>query len=482
MKKLFVTCICLAQFILSIAQIKMASNADKRELSVCQKATEPLSVEASFSSYDGTFIYQYSTNNIVGDTLYTNGCQLDNCIKIDNEAKTIVNCSSLPKGYYQITGMFITQDNGSNELAEEIFGYVNKGYSISLKIGSNVISDKAQLCNAISRNGQWLGGSMNHNELKIILERNRLENKVLNFNGLKTVYRLENTETPTIYYNTIPAWIEDRFIPVSYFNFITQELKGKDVMMTYSGNKNEGTGFYRNAGAHRELIDVLTGQTILQKDTLFRCVDIVADAKDDGSGMKVCCVLEGKNTGKIALNVVRLIESKDEDRYDDPNLLNYYKSANGGWTIWQEAYNQKKEGMLIRGRHFDVAHPSGGNKIIGYAYRRIIKVDDLKRIFDDTKKHLANAVDRQKQVAAKYNAWETYRLYNLSQKYGEKYGSLILDHKIAVGMSPEMCKEAWGYPIKILTGKNEMGNYTEWIYNYNRYVCFVNNKVVEIFY
>ena len=82
MKKLFVTCICLAQFILSIAQIKMASNADKRELSVCQKATEPLSVEASFSSYDGTFIYQYSTNNIVGDTLYTNGCQLDNALKL----------------------------------------------------------------------------------------------------------------------------------------------------------------------------------------------------------------------------------------------------------------------------------------------------------------------------------------------------------------------------------------------------------------
>lgn len=454
-KRFIISIISFAQVAASFAQIKMASDSFGEMNSLSQSASNPLSLEPSLDSYDGTFIHQFSKKNIVGDTLFTCGCQLFNCIKIDNNTKSIENCNSLVKGYYQVRGMFITKDYGSKELSEEIFKYVDDGYSLNIKVGSSIISNKQQLCESLSKSGQWLGGS-------------------------NTIYRLENESLQCIYFTTIPAWVEDRFLPVSYFNFITQELKGKEVLMTYSGNKNYGTGFYRNAGAKRELKDVLTGQTILQKDTLFQCIDIVADSKEDGSGIKVCCILEGKNTGKIAVNVVRLIESYNEDRYDDPNLLNYYISPNGEWTIWQDSYNQKKKGMLIRGRHFDVANPIGGNVIMGDAYRRIIKIEDLKSIFEDTKKHISESAVHQKQVAAKYYAWKTYKLYNLCQKYGDKYGSLIIDKKIDIGMSPEMCRESWGYPIRVLTGSNKLGDYTEWIYSNNRHIYFVNNKVVEI--
>ena len=461
-------------------------NTNKEELSKTQKATEPLSLETSFKSYDETYLYNYSTSNIVGDTLYTNGCSLENCILVNNESKSVANCNSLPKGYYYVSSIFMCQDSGSKELADNIFEYIDKGYSLHLKIGSYAISDKSQFYEAISKNGQWLGGSMSQQEVNAKLQLNRQQNKAISFNDrgvrLKIIYRLCNTDSSNIYFTAIPAWVEDRFLPVSYFNFISKELKGKNVLMTYSGNKNDGTGFYRSSGTRREIKDVLTNQVVYQRDTLFRCVDVVADAKEDGSEMKVCCVFEGKNTGKIALNVVRLIESKDEDKYDDPNLLNYYKSSNGEWTIWQESASQKKEGMLFRGRHFDAAYPLSGNNIMGDSYRRIIKVDDLKNIFEDTKKNLANAADHQKQVAARYNAWKTYKLYNLSHKYGERYGSLIIDHKVDIGMTQKMCKEAWGSPIRIITGSNELGNFVEWIYNYNRYIFFVNNKVVEILY
>lgn len=483
MKKLLIIFLCIAFFSDSIAQIKMADETYKKELSTINKATEPISIETSFASYDGTFIYDYSSYNLVGETLYSNGCTIDNCIVVSDETRSISNTSSLPKGYYLVTDLFLCQDSGSQELADVIFAYVDKGYKQNIKIGSIAISDKSQFCDAISKTGRWLGGSISQNELKTLLNQNRLEGKTIkiNSNRIKIVYCLSDTESSNKYYLPIPAWIEDRLLPISYFNFICEELKGRDVFMTYSGDKSQGTGFYRSAGAHKELKDALTDKIVYQRDTLFRCVDVIVDAKEDGSHMKVCCVLEGKNTGKVALNVVRCIESKDEDKYDDPNLLCYYKSSNDNWTIWQEAYNQKKEGTLFRGRHFDVAYP-GGNNIIGYAYRRIVKVDDLASIFNDTKKHLVDAADHQKRVAARYYAWKTLRLYNLSQKYGEEYGSLISDHKVAIGMTPEMCKEAWGHPIRILTGQNELGDYKAWVYNFNRYIYFVNNKVVEILY
>ena len=483
-KRLIIAFISFAQITVLFAQIKLASDSLFSELSSAQQmASEPLSLETSFASYDGTFIHDYSSYNLVGETLYSNGFSIDNCIVVNDETKSISNCSSLPKGYYLVTNLFLCQDSGSKEFADEIFSYVDKGYKQNIKIGSIAVSDKSQFCDAISKTGKWLGGSISQNDLKTLLNKNRLEGKTIIIDNyrLKIVYCLSDTESSNRYYLPNPAWVEDGLLPVSYFNFISKELKGKDVFMTYSGDKSQGTGFYRNAGAHKELKDALTGQTVYQRDTLFRCIDVVVDAKENGRQMKVCCVLEGENTGKVALNVVRCIESKDEDKYEDPNLLNYYKSSDGNWTIWQEAYNQKKEGVLFRGRHFDVAYP-GGNNIIGYAYRTIIKVGDLAAIINDTKKHIVDAADRQKRVAARYYAWKTLRLYELSQKYGEEYGSLIDEHKVAIGMTTEMCKEAWGNPIRILTGSNKLGNYTKWIYSYNRCIFFVNNKVVEILY
>lgn len=464
----------------------MASSSYKDELSKAQNTAESLSLEASFTSYDGTYIYKFLASNIVGDTIFTNGCPLANCILINNKEKSISNTNSLPKGYYSITSVFLTADIDSKELANDIYSYVKNGYSINIKVGSTIISEQSQLSDAFAKNGKWLGSAMKQEELNNKLQLYCQKNKTISFNEsgirLNPIYCLENTENGFVYYAAIPMWVESNFMPVRYFNFINSELKGKDVFMTYSGNKNDGTGFYRSAGSKSEIKDILTGKTVIQKDTLFHCIDVIVDSKDDGSNMKVCCILEGKNTGKIALNVVRLIDKYDEDRYDDPNLLNYYKSSTGEWSIWQESYNQKKDGMMIRGRHFDAAFPDGDNKLFGDAYRRIIKVDDLKSIIEDTKKNLVLAADKQKQVAAKYYAWQSYKLYNLCHQYGEKYGPFILDHKITLGMTPQMCKESWGLPIRIVTGINEKGCYTEWIYNYNRYIFFVNNKVVEILY
>ena len=97
-----------------------------------------------------------------------------------------------------------------------------------MKIGSYAISDKSQFYEAISKNGQWLGGSMSQQEVNAKLQLNRQQNKAISFNDrgvrLKIIYRLCNTESSNIYFTAIPAWVEDRFLPVSYFNFLYSYL------------------------------------------------------------------------------------------------------------------------------------------------------------------------------------------------------------------------------------------------------------------
>lgn len=68
---------------------------------------------------------------------------------------------------------------------------------------------------------------------------------------------------------------------------------------------------------------------------------------------------------------------------------------------------------------------------------------------------------------------------SLISAYGERYGTLIFEHKITLGMTKEMCLKAWGKPRhktirKILGGTQEV-----WYYGVAHYLILNNGVVIE---
>ena len=63
------------------------------------------------------------------------------------------------------------------------------------------------------------------------------------------------------------------------------------------------------------------------------------------------------------------------------------------------------------------------------------------------------------------------RKADLTQKYGVSNASLILEGKIRIGMTRNMCRDSWGEPNRINTTITTYGTSEQWVYGYS-YVYF----------
>lgn len=66
----------------------------------------------------------------------------------------------------------------------------------------------------------------------------------------------------------------------------------------------------------------------------------------------------------------------------------------------------------------------------------------------------------------------------LKKKYGETISNLITNKKVKIGMTKEMCLEAWGKPNRINNTINSKGTYEQWVYDTGNYLYF-NNGILE---
>ena len=75
-------------------------------------------------------------------------------------------------------------------------------------------------------------------------------------------------------------------------------------------------------------------------------------------------------------------------------------------------------------------------------------------------------------------------------KYGDKFGNLVIEGKVCLGMSKEMCLEALGYPCKENSSETALGKIDIWTYDcilYNAgyipnltHITFTNGKISGI--
>lgn len=72
------------------------------------------------------------------------------------------------------------------------------------------------------------------------------------------------------------------------------------------------------------------------------------------------------------------------------------------------------------------------------------------------------------------------RKADLTRKYGAANANLILQGKIRIGMSKEMCREAWGGPESINRTTGSYGSHEQWVYGIGNYLYFENGKLTTI--
>lgn len=65
-----------------------------------------------------------------------------------------------------------------------------------------------------------------------------------------------------------------------------------------------------------------------------------------------------------------------------------------------------------------------------------VKINKDKILLQENKK-------KRELELAEFNKQQNQRKENLITVYGEKYGNLIFDRKVEIGMSQKMCSESW---------------------------------------
>ena len=72
------------------------------------------------------------------------------------------------------------------------------------------------------------------------------------------------------------------------------------------------------------------------------------------------------------------------------------------------------------------------------------------------------------------------RKANLIRKYGTAIANLIIQGKVRIGMTKQMCLESWGKPDDINTTTGSYGTHEQWVYGNENYLYFENGKLTDI--
>ena len=72
------------------------------------------------------------------------------------------------------------------------------------------------------------------------------------------------------------------------------------------------------------------------------------------------------------------------------------------------------------------------------------------------------------------------RRATLYRKYGKATAELILEGKVRIGMTREMCREAWGSPEDINRSSGSWGVHEQWVYGMSSYLYFENGTLTSI--
>ena len=174
-----------------------------------------------------------------------------------------------------------------------------------------------------------------------------------------------------------------------------------------------------------------------------KCIDVYTNVNSEGQNIDVVGLFD-YNGFRFTIQFARVISERNFESGKSYDKFLTYLSAPGGSDIY-----------IIPKNTFDDR-------------------DNIVKMNKEQKE-----ADRKRQEA-EYAKHKAERRAKLISKYGEKYGNLVNDHKLEIGMTKEMCKDAMIFPPSdICTKTTAFGNVSIWFYTYSQ-LHFSGDKLVKV--
>lgn len=420
----------------SYGQIKVVDDSYKTEtatISELNKTSYMEMFEKLFPRYKPcTYEIRDIDINAVGEKFYVYEESKKQFVRI-NPADSTVCITSMPVGYYEITNVFLTSDR-LGECRDEVLKYkINQNERTSI-IDRMSFSDPVVISNLIS------GGLGSDNILSVLARRTDI---ILPF------YTCKDSNGKLFYISArdIKDYVTRfKYIMVSFYENVEKLLKGQKIALF--NNRDYIIDYISNEPIK---ISLNYGKPILKKDLglfycqaeinpnvkFLQCKDIVLK-----EGLILAIIEYGQ--GNFAVPIYEIDNWENDSSTPELNVNRFWSS----------------DGMKI------VSEQELNNV-----------VSNFNTVQNKLRASQLNAAQESAQASAQY---KQKRLKNLTSKYGAEMASVIAEHKVKIGMTQEMCKEAWGRPYETYTTTTAAGSTQIWIYGYKTRLYFVNDRLNKI--
>ncbi len=388
-----------------------------------------------------------------------------------------------PAGYYEISGYVFCQENASR-LFDNYFKELDNPFlintwseSLPIQMIWPYVGEKNKKSTKALKD-RILEGGTDVSDFLFYIKLSSLND----ING----YRYD-------YYVNLIWYPQLCFFNLKFYNTIKNHFLGKKIC--FLGMASEGDQLYLEVNKDvskdgfeyekmdkRIIIDAITGENVKLRDSIYRVKDVVVKVKEY-DGVDLYCILEGDTTGTFGINIAKVQYKYSIEGYDGNRHKDYELEDNSD----------------------EITHISFSKTYYDYPYLiqekskyALVCIDDLSKVFKDvadslcTKKENDMAskkteerarLQREREYKHKQAEQERKQIayrQNIVNKYGQKFGTLINSHQIAIEMTKEMVKDAWGKPMNTYRTTTKYGQSEVWCYNYKTRVYFYNGKVVQI--
>lgn len=271
------------------------------------------------------------------------------------------------------------------------------------------------------------------------------------------------------------------FISMPYYDFIVNNLKEKNVSIWLRGNAFED--YVTNVLIDNVFKDNFNPSSLdrhvsLTKDdfsisAIAKCVDIFVH--DD---FQICGLFE-VNGSKFTLPICDVRE--EYISFEIPN--DHYTTTSYNFPFFnldKYTHTYSYDGCIIAENTIkDIVYLLNEAELLA-AQKQAQAEAERKRIEAERAKLRAEEEARHqkwlKEEAERKAQWQA----EMIREYGEKYGNAIIEGKVMLGMSQQMCQEAWGRPIDKYNTFTPTTSKSRWLYNYKTFLHFVDGKLVKI--
>lgn len=225
-----------------------------------------------------------------------------------------------------------------------------------------------------------------------------------------------------------------------WFTYSQGDSLGKYQLHPQTTNSSSGNNkfeYFRDYYAKWE--DQLIEDAKSKADTLY-----ISSLNKQFGGKEI--ILNGNSSAPVFFQEIKL---DNDDSADSYRYIMFLKN-NDGKVI---------KNSLI---------PEKQNIILAEDFRKNeqLKQEEQERIEKENARQLA-------QEEAAYKA-------KLIRKYGKRKASIILEERVEIGFTKEMCIESWGEPYDINRTITQYGTREQWVYGSGSYLYFEGNTLTAI--